>query len=30
MKEGDCGPTEGSLEGELQFIFAMKRGFAKC
>lgn len=30
VKEGDCGLTEGSLEGELQFMFVMERGYAKC
>lgn len=30
VKEGDYGLTEGSLEGELQFIFVTERGYAKC
>lgn len=30
MKEGNCGLTKGSLEGELQFIVVMERGYIKC
>lgn len=30
VKEGDCGLTASSLEGKLQFMFVMERGYAKC
>lgn len=29
MKEGNCGLTKGSLEGELHFIFVMESGYTK-
>ena len=29
VKEGDYGLTYGSLEGKLQFMFVIERGYAK-
>lgn len=29
VKEGDYGMTSGSLEGKLQFMFVIERGYAK-
>ena len=29
VKVADYGPTYGSLEGKLQFIFVIERGYAK-